>query len=72
MAVIGSTGTLCIFFFSGPFAWNGAIGFYLPVGAYVLFLPITWVMFYRTIRAEKLCYEAAESSPAERGTPAMS
>jgi hypothetical protein len=57
MAVTGSTGMLCLFFTSGPFAWNGAIGFYLPVGAYVLFLPITYVMFYRAIRAEKYCYE---------------
>lgn len=61
MSLIGSTGTLCIFFFSGPFAWNGAIGFYLPVGAYVLFLPITYVMFYKAIRAEKLQYQDAET-----------
>ncbi len=68
MAVTGSTGMLCIFFFSGPFAWNGAVGFYLPVGAYVLFLPITYVMFYRAIRAEKYCYETAESRSAVRST----
>jgi hypothetical protein len=57
MATIGGTGVLCIFFFSGPFAWNGIIGFYLPVGAYVPFLIITFVQFYKTIRAEKHCYE---------------
>lgn len=61
MAIIGSTGILCIFFTSGPFAWNGAIGFYLPVGSYVPFLITTWVVFYRVIRAEKLCYESEES-----------
>jgi hypothetical protein len=65
MAVTGSTGMLCLFFTDGPFAWNGAIGFYLPVGAYVPFLIVTWVVFYRVIRAEKHCYETVESrSPA--------
>lgn len=59
MALIGSTGTLCIFFFSGPFAWNGIIGFYLPVGSYVGFLLVTYVQFYKTIRAEKDSYVTA-------------
>ncbi|MFI5623291.1 hypothetical protein ACIA03_07480 [Nocardioides sp. NPDC051685] len=57
MAVVGSTGVLSIFFFGGPFAWNGAIGFYLPVGSYVPFLIVTYVQFYRTLKAEKRYYE---------------
>lgn len=65
MALTGSTGMLCIFFTSGPFAWNGAIGFYLPVGAYVFFLPVTYVMFYRAIRNEKNHYEQAGDSFVE-------
>lgn len=64
MALIGSTGILAIFFFSGPFAWNGAIGFYLPVGSYVPFLLITWWQFYRAIQAEKRYYEGLEPVPA--------
>lgn len=52
MATIGGTGMLSIFFFSGPFAWNGAIGFWLPVGSYVPFLIVTYIVFYRVIRAE--------------------
>ncbi|MEA2170015.1 MAG: hypothetical protein QOF76_3315, partial [Solirubrobacteraceae bacterium] len=43
--------------------WNGAIGFFLPVGAYVPFLIITFIQFYRAIRAEKHCYEPP--SPGE-------
>jgi len=62
MAVVGSTGILAIFFFSGPFAWNGAIGFYLPVGSYVPFLLITWWQFYKAIKAEKRYYEDLESA----------
>lgn len=60
MSLIGGTGSLCLFFTSGPFAWNGAIGFYLPVGAYVPFLITTWVVFYRVIRAEKTFYDATD------------
>jgi hypothetical protein len=67
MAVIGSTGMLCLFFTDGPFAWNGAIGFYLPVGAYVPFLIVTWVVFYRVIRAEKDCYETPKSPAVATG-----
>lgn len=57
MALIGGTGILAIFFFGGPFAWNGAIGFYLPVGSYVPFLLITWWQFHKAIKAEKRYYE---------------
>src|ERR1700757_1044147 len=53
MATIGSTGLISIFFFSGPFAWNGIVGFYVPVGSYVPFLIVTFIVFYRTIVAEK-------------------
>ncbi|SEP69581.1 hypothetical protein SAMN04488038_101212 [Solimonas aquatica] len=60
MALLGSTGILAIFF-SGPFAWNGAIGFYLPVGSYVPFLLITYVQFYKAIVAEKHCYQGASA-----------
>lgn len=58
MAFIGGTGILAVFVFSGPFAWNGIIGFYLPVGSYVPFLLITYWQFYKAIRAEKHCYQA--------------
>ena len=70
MAVTGGTGMLCLFFTSGPFAWNGAIGFYLPVGAYVPFLIVTWVMFYRAIRAEKHSYAMDGSRTAAVPEPA--
>jgi hypothetical protein len=59
MAVLGSTGILSIFFYSGPFAWNGIIGFYVPVGSFVPFLIVTFVQFYKAIVAEKECYRGA-------------
>jgi hypothetical protein len=66
MAGIGGTGVACIFFFGGPLAWNGVIGFWLPVGSYVPFLVVTFIQFYRTIIAEKHCYpQPTLSAPAE-------
>jgi hypothetical protein len=70
MATVGGTGILCIFFFSGAFAWNGIIGFYLPVGSYVPFLLITFVQFYKAIRAEKHFYEPALSTPTDAAATA--
>ncbi len=69
MATIGGTGLISIFFFSGPFAWNGIVGFWLPVGSYVPFLIVTFVQFYKAIVAEKYCYESTDS-PASVGTAA--
>lgn len=53
MAILGSPGVISIFFFSGPFAWNGIIGFWVPVGSYIPFLVVTFVQFYKAIVAEK-------------------
>ncbi len=53
MALLGSPGVISIFFLSGPFAWNGIIGFWVPVGSYMPFLVVTFVQFYKAIVAEK-------------------
>lgn len=34
----GAGGGVAVFFKEGPFAWNGAVGFYLPVAAFVIWL----------------------------------
>lgn len=53
MALLSSPGVISIFFLSGPFAWNGTIGFWVPVGSYMPFLVVTFVQFYKVIVAEK-------------------
>jgi hypothetical protein len=40
VAFIGDGGGLACFFKSGPFAWTGIIGFYLPIALFVV-----WAMF---------------------------
>lgn len=43
----GAGGGVAVFFKEGPFAWNGAIGFYLPVGAFVVWLGVMTTLMLR-------------------------
>jgi hypothetical protein len=36
----GAGGGLAVFFKQGPFAWNGLVGFYLPVAAFVVWIGV--------------------------------
>lgn len=38
VALTGSGGGIAVFFTSGPLAWNGLIGFYLPIGVFAIWL----------------------------------
>lgn len=44
-----STGCIGIFFFKGPFAWNGVISFWIPALAFCVWLVSLCVMFFRHI-----------------------
>jgi hypothetical protein len=47
----GAGGGLAVFFKTGPFAWNGMVGFYLPVVAFVIWLCVmTHLMLRHTAR----------------------
>lgn len=63
MALLGAPGLIAIFFYTGPFAWNGVIGFWLPVLSYALFLVITYVQFFKAIRSHK---NSVDSSARDR------
>jgi len=44
-ALGGLGGALAVFFKDGPFAWNGLVGFYIPIVAFVIWLAtMTYVM----------------------------
>lgn len=40
VGVSGLGGCLAVFFKQGPFAWNGAVGFYLPVAVFAVWLVV--------------------------------
>jgi hypothetical protein len=54
----GAGGALAVFFKEGPFAWNGFIGFYLPVACFVIWIVTMTVLMHRwTVR------DAADGKP---------
>ncbi|MET0163414.1 MAG: hypothetical protein ABW318_00240 [Vicinamibacterales bacterium] len=43
-------GSLIIFFFRGPFAWNGLLAFWLPLTAYTIYILTSFVLVHRAIK----------------------
>lgn len=45
VALAGAGGGIAVFFTSGPFAWNGVIGFYVPIAVFAVWLgAMTYVL----------------------------
>ncbi len=40
IALSGAGGGLAVFFKHGPFAWNGLVGFYIPIGAFTVWIAV--------------------------------
>jgi len=40
IALSGAGGAIAVFFKHGPFAWNGLVGFYIPIGAFVIWIAV--------------------------------
>jgi hypothetical protein len=36
----GAGGGIAVFFKTGPFAWNGLVGFYIPIGAFTVWIAV--------------------------------
>jgi len=68
----GLGGSLAVFFKDGPFAWNGAVGFYLPVAVFGAWLiVITRLLHQRAVRGEVAGQEASSGwSHRYAGLPA--
>jgi hypothetical protein len=52
VAFSGVGGGLAVFFKTGPFAWNGLIGFYTPLTVFAIWLGITTVLLHRAIKRQ--------------------
>jgi hypothetical protein len=57
VALAGSGGGIAVFFTSGPFAWNGLIGFYLPIAVFAGWLA---TMTYVLLKGLDLNHELTE------------
>lgn len=52
VAFSGAGGCLAVFFKEGPFAWNGLIGFWVPVTVFVIWLCLTTVLLSAAIKRQ--------------------
>lgn len=52
VAVTGAGGVLAVFFKTGPFAWNGVVGYWIPVILFVVGLSVTTWALHRRARHE--------------------
>jgi hypothetical protein len=57
VGVAGGGGGLAVFFKSGPFAWNGLVGFYIPVAMFGLWLPVNAILMMRALRRQAIAEE---------------
>jgi hypothetical protein len=65
VAVTGAGGVLAVFFKTGPFAWNGIIGFWIPVILFVVGMSVTTALLLRRRR-----YEDQLATPSGLAAPA--
>ncbi len=64
LAIFVLPGQLVFFFYSGPFAWNGLFGFWLPVGALVVWLlTIAILLRQSALRLKKEAQSETPESP---------
>jgi hypothetical protein len=50
---------IVIFFFTGPFAWNGLFAFYLPVLIFCIYYIYAFVVVYKAIKNQQAEYDVA-------------
>ena len=50
MGILFIPGVLVAFFFTGPFTWNGLIGFWVPVVAFIVWFILMTPVLFRAIR----------------------
>jgi hypothetical protein len=62
IAFSGIGGGLAVFFKHGPFAWNGLIGFWLPLSFFGIWLVITTYLLHTGIKRKAAAEEASAGS----------
>jgi hypothetical protein len=76
VGVAGAGGGIAVFFKTGPFAWNGLVGFFIPISVFVIWLVVTTTLLLRSIDRQDLDAGAGadvdldEPAPAAPFTPA--
>ena len=67
----GMGGGLAVFFKEGPFAWNGLIGFYVPIACFAIWIGVMTYLMHTGIKRQA-AEEAASEAPGAGSVPALS
>jgi hypothetical protein len=70
VAVTGAGGVLAVFFKTGPFAWNGLVGFWIPLILFAIGMTVTTALFHRRATREVSVERATQSASDPLGTDA--
>jgi len=65
IALSGAGGGLAAFFKYGPFAWNGLVGFYIPIIAFTIWIGVMTYYMHTGISRQ---YDSGNDSAAVDGT----
>jgi hypothetical protein len=64
IAFSGAGGGLAVFFKGGPFAWNGLVGFYIPIAAFTIWIVVMTHYMHTGIQRQFGGYDAAPATLA--------
>jgi hypothetical protein len=67
IALSGAGGGIAVFFKSGPFAWNGLVGFYIPIVAFTIWIVV--MTYYMHTGISRQFDAGATGDTAGSGTP---
>lgn len=59
VVVLFMPGTIAVFFFDGPFAWNGLLTWYIPLGVFAVWMCTNTAMVLRAVKAQESAGETA-------------
>jgi hypothetical protein len=59
-ALMFTPGSLCVFFKTGPFAYNGILAWYIPVTVFVIWAPLNTYLCLQAIKSQEEEYAAVQ------------
>jgi hypothetical protein len=66
IAMSGAGGGIAAFFKTGPFAWNGLVGFYIPIGAFSIWIAVMTYYMHNGVNRQFATEYATEQHVSSR------
>jgi hypothetical protein len=61
IGVSGSGGAIAVYFKDGPFAWNGVVGFWIPIVMFAVWLCLSVPVLLKSVNNQFDAYDAADA-----------